>query len=292
MVFSIETPIHQKYNAIKISNYSHLFYISSFFGLFPCRGFSVSKGWTVYSFVVIVSTLVVSISIKTTLFTDIYNLSTVLLLGMRIFTDNLCIFSHLLALIFKKKNLKIILTLMRKHYPYNFKISNSRSRLFGLLSVLNTSITCCVYTFCHPHIPLKMHFLGNWSIEVPFFYTLFITLQVLFLLDLVRENLQHLTATLTSNKNLLLNQVNFHIDLIVLFDHINEFYSWQVLTLCIRITANLVMSSYLALLPKEPGHTYFQNVCRIMYRLGGSFRELITLYFISSICSDTQEQVT
>lgn len=291
MVFVTEKSISPKPNFVTIRSYSNVFFMSRFLGLFPYKGFTVSTSWTVYSFVVIVATLVATTAVKYLLISQLSSMLAYTLFSMRIFSDNFCLASHLLAVIFKRDTLKSLLFHIKKHFPHNFKTPRGKSRLFCFVNIIITASTVVFLNYCMSYNGFTKIFLSLWSVEISFILTVFIVLQLIFLLELVRENLKHLTATLTPNKFILQHQVDYHDDLIDLFEHINEFYSWQVLSLGIRITGNLVMCSYLAVLPRNPEHTNFQNVCRILYRLCGSFRELITLYIISSVCSDTQEQV-
>lgn len=272
--------------------YNAIIKIGHVLGLIPCDGsITISRMWTVGSATSHCLILSLTIAVKVYYFPHIHRLVDVMMLFMRVVVDNMFIVVHIAALVLKRKCLIKMLSMSLWTGELNYNpLTSVRARLFLslVISGVLSNGSYLIYVYYYPSVQRVANMV---ALEIPQMITFLIILQFTIFIDYMRNLLENLTSNLSNQMPKLLIQVDKHRRILYLFDYLNEFYSWQMVALCMRITYNLVVNMHTMFFIAAYDNVYILKWVSIIYFFSFTFRELAKLFIICGACTDVGEEV-
>lgn len=286
---------HTNAGLFLLEKVSPLFPIARLCGVLPYSDeFSLSESWFKYS-ILLVSSVVVGVNGFRAVYlvysaSDFLNegFNTALYIIQSLLND-VCLISHVIQLLFQRDKLRTILERLKTLDTIWLKyttIFSKRLTGFGLLWVAISQIAILVTDSTTYEKMIRF----TYSTTYVFFYM--IVMEFCCCLELVRNHLTALTIDLSPVESKLQNKIFSHYDLLKLGKKINDFFSLQLLIICMRCSINIVCQIFFLLQFLKNSKWGVEMILVLAFLVGDCFMELLILLCIAASCSETSAKVS
>lgn len=270
---------------------SPIFPVSRILGIIPYSSeFNVSNSWLGYSIVFHIILLVFSITQKAAMLSsvskcDIYSI----LKDFQIVLNYITVIAQLLRITFKRNALASIMRTVMEIDSFWVVYTKTYGRFYYLLGISLLWIPPCAFVLFNDAVPSEEKF-NTFTLKLILSVFYSVTILLCSLLEIMRCHLVSLTEQLKPEKLALFALIETHDTIVRLASAVNDFFSWQILWICIRSSVTFVLDIFMLLkvVSSSPiSDSYIQLILattRILW-------DFLVLFLLSASCSRTSEEV-